>query len=1257
TQESVYTFPDLDSSAPVEAEIKEWNPHPEEPSSELLYQESMTSVPPSMLGKVDILELNPSLDVFALASIEITKSVQKSGQAAKPDPDSQAWDQFRKEVVTSIQAKLVALNAVIESVHHHILFIAFPKEASTEASALKAVKTALAIVSEVHHFHSQPIKIRVGIDLEHANLRNPIVSTTERTIAKPGGIVVSEAIYPYVEDQFDFDTVGPLKVGNQMLTFYQVLSSIPDNFHELAPVSHTPEPGQPSRPIAEYIPLEPVSEQITSVGEIYHSDVSPQETIPLVKPVKVDHPIASLNEPLVQEEEPVLDTFKPLDIYRPPIFGMIHTPRQPAYTYEAGYQALQDEIKFFLTNPTMTSGQDSPSGNGKVLSVSASRGLGKTYILDAIHMQISQSELGQHVFWLASKNYRFLQDSQLPLSLWLDWLQVSFGLGMEGNNAEDAKNTILQSLNFLYGGAVPEDVSDFFLDFLSVGALTPISMMSQSNIGRIEHYISGFLQILQSQKPVVMVIEDLQYADAASLDLLVRLLNRGVLELNVCFVISHPRDFYADGPLAEAFQKYPYKEFVIGNLTESESYAFLQEGPLQGTYDTFPPGLIQQIVSKSNGLPIYLLEVLRYLHLQGVLRIQQIVLGNNTPVEKLVLNEQYAKTVEAMILPNSVDDIIWQRLHHLSKSAFFTVQMASVIGEKFSLGVLQDLCGTPNESEFQQILKELFDQSWIVPDVVNTGRFTNGMCWDKAYESIEPQARQQYHRLVSEYLMEGNNANPRFAVHPGQIAHHSEKGGLINRSFQFWNLVGVHCAQLGSISGLNRGLFKALSLLKESQLENPVEIEIQIRENLGFLNIQEDPELALNLLQSVYQFAQSQQNFSKQVQLLGLLANCHEGVGEYHEAQIYLEKALQLIEKDQYPLEYASFLTTRLEGLFNLGKLQKGLDIIENELEPLFKHPHFSAQNLQSDPIYLNGYFSSQLIKAKIFVCQCNDKAFEVIDQMLESLHPEQFPEMFLSFHLVRCQGYLRKGQYEKCQNTLQSLMGDIQSIGSPPRLMAQWGLLAIIFYIELGNYETAQSYLDNTLEQAELAKDYLTYLMTANHSAYLAYKQNQFDEAKDTLEKTITDSCEYRFASAALMGWRFMAELDLAQGHVEEALKFSTQALEIANRSEMRNLSEVFYLTTLRSACLMGTNQSKEAGVILQEMWPTVSQTGFLPVMAEFASTIGLLYKNLASKVPTQEQSQKNSQRANEFFQKSMALWNQTGNQFQMQRVSGFVN
>ena len=283
---------------------------------------------------------------------------------------------------------------------------------------------------------------------------------------------------------------------------------------------------------------------------------------------------------------------------------------------------------------------------------------------------------------------------------------------------------------------------------------------------------------------------------------------------------------------------------------------------------------------------------------------------------------------------------------------------------------------------------------------------------------------------------------------------------------------------------------------------------------------------------------------------------------------------------------------------------------------------------------------------------QCDTTAFDVIDEALGFAKEQDLVGLDINLKLTRGQGFLMKGNYPGCQRTLQSVLGTIEALERPEKYMAQWGLLAMSSHTELGDWEDASLLIPNTLYQSEQANDYLTWMLANTYAGYIAMGSGNLEEAKQTLEKALTLSSEYRFATPSLLAWRFLAETELKLGNQSVAEEIATRALEIAEKPEYHQHYERYLLTNLRAQCLLARGEVKTTGKLLEALWPEVIQTGFTPLIARTATQIGILYQSMAVPTLKAETRQRHLTRSETFYNKAKAIWKELGNPYQVRQI-----
>ena len=249
-----------------------------------------------------------------------------------------------------------------------------------------------------------------------------------------------------------------------------------------------------------------------------------------------------------------------------------------------------------------------------------------------------------------------------------------------------------------------------------------------------------FLERLAARYPLVLVLEDIQWADDGLLDF-----------------VDHVAD-WAQGPImviatarAELFEKRPTwgggkrnaTSIYLDPLSSAEGESMLDDllpGPVQ-------PELKRTIVERSEGNPLYVEEIVRKLIDDGVLRATE------------ASRWEVAQPIGDIVLPRSVQGLIAARLDGLPDDEKEVLQDAAVLGRVFWLGAVAQLTGRP-PAEVRDALGRLRVKELVVPHDPSSFRdelefaFRHGLIRDGAYDSLPKALRADKHLGVARWAEE-----------------------------------------------------------------------------------------------------------------------------------------------------------------------------------------------------------------------------------------------------------------------------------------------------------------------------------------------------------------------------------------------------------------------------------------------------------------------------------------------------------------------
>jgi len=310
------------------------------------------------------------------------------------------------------------------------------------------------------------------------------------------------------------------------------------------------------------------------------------------------------------------------------------------------------------------------------------------------------------------------------------------------------------------------------------------------------HYLIALgklLGALAEQQPLVLVLEDIHWADPSSIELLVQLLSlsRGAAVL-FCAITRPDRE--APGwKLVSAM-----RETMGAGLTEINLRALTEKDTRQLVsnlleIEALPETARQVILAKAEGNPYFVEEVIRTLIDQGA-----ITRHNG--------GWQATRQVEQIDLPDTLQGLLLARIDRLPDEVKHTIRTASVLGRQFSLKLLGEMLkqngrgsvqGTSRVSDQSRLnhlnsLESLglLDIAQLKPELEYS--FRHAMVHEVAYQSLVKQDRRALHLAAGEAL---ERLYPeRLNEFAARLGTHFEEGGDEAKAVTYLSAAGDHAA-------------------------------------------------------------------------------------------------------------------------------------------------------------------------------------------------------------------------------------------------------------------------------------------------------------------------------------------------------------------------------------------------------------------------------------------------------------------------------
>ncbi len=295
-----------------------------------------------------------------------------------------------------------------------------------------------------------------------------------------------------------------------------------------------------------------------------------------------------------------------------------------------------------------------------------------------------------------------------------------------------------------------------------------------------------------ARAPVLVLFEDAHWSDPTSLEVLDAVIARAST-IPVLLVVTHRPDFQSPWiPSADLTMR------SLGRLGYAESAALIAR-VAEGK--TLPPGLLDQIIAKADGVPLFVEELTRFL-------LDSDRLPPSGATQEYPVNQ-------SVTIPATLRDSLMARLDRVAPAKAIA-QIGSVIGREFSYEMIRAVANLPAEdldgalaaltaSGLAVRLRDAPDAAWS---------FKHALVQDVAYASLLKGRRQELHRAIARTLEE---RHPELRdTEPELFARHTAAGGQPEAAIPYWqqaaSLSLSKMALSEAASQLNRGLELVASL-------------------------------------------------------------------------------------------------------------------------------------------------------------------------------------------------------------------------------------------------------------------------------------------------------------------------------------------------------------------------------------------------------------------------------------------------------------
>lgn len=425
-----------------------------------------------------------------------------------------------------------------------------------------------------------------------------------------------------------------------------------------------------------------------------------------------------------------------------PSVAEVHEPTAPT----EGFVGRRRELS--VLSSALRSAVD---GAGRVTLIRGEAGIGKTRLVEAALGEITLGEIGGRVEVTWGQSH----DGAGAPAYW-PWTQI-LGQLLTGRSERPTG-----SETALLAHVVPDAEG-------RLGRPPDLPEDPAAAQFLIHRAVSSMLRERAERRPQVVVIEDIHWADTASLRLL-QMIAGEIATMRLLIVATYrPEESSSNPDLQQALASIARIRSVdridVAGLSAADLTAFVAPliSSVAGSGAERAAGILH---SRTGGNPFFVSELVRLLDSEG--RLTELANGVSH---------------EPTSVPHAVNDVVRQRVDRLPTATQRLLQLVAVAGRDIDLATLelatgesaQDIMDTLDPALASLLLDEM-------PGPFGTYRFPHAIVRDAMYQMLSGARRAQLHLRIADALAERHSTNPN--IHAGELAHHYSIAAALGTSPQ-----------------------------------------------------------------------------------------------------------------------------------------------------------------------------------------------------------------------------------------------------------------------------------------------------------------------------------------------------------------------------------------------------------------------------------------------------------------------------------------
>ncbi|MEJ2281607.1 MAG: AAA family ATPase, partial [Candidatus Bathyarchaeota archaeon] len=717
-----------------------------------------------------------------------------------------------------------------------------------------------------------------------------------------------------------------------------------------------------------------------------------------------------------------------------------------------------------------------------------------------------------------------------------------------------------------------------------LGRISESAVMSpELEKDRLNEAVSQFISNFSKDRPIIIILDDLQWADSSSLNLL-HYLARGVYRYPILLIglYRELEDIESELNLVlrELNRERVSRTIKLKRFNLNETVEHIKQ--ILGQ-DEVPQDFCELIYKKTNGNPFFIEEVLKSLKNNGLIYLEK--------------NVYRVKKLSKIIFPETVKTVFEAKLNGLDADSRNLLTLASCIGNEFSVEVLSRI-SEYKKHKIIEIIDKLLELGLLKSKIVHREIrcvFSDIVIRNILYEQISPFKLKYIHSKIAEALEDVYSQN--ISEYFSELALHYLSSGIEDKALDYFLKAGNQAKHVYANDEAEFYFRSALTILKEKQAK-PHELA-KVTEILGNINKHiGNYKRSISLWNEALLLWKDMNQKEKVADLhlkISHLFWCN--IGDVKKAKEHQNYALKILEDKSQSKEIAALNADMAQMYFRIGDLKKSFSLVNKALKiakEIGAYGVIGTSNLTLGALFnLNGDYNNAIV--------CFENALEV------SLENNFLETAVYAYDNL---GWALKATREKskCLESYKKGYDLAKRIGAISALSWIGNNLSEL-YFDMGKTSQALILSEESVSFDRKTGNQINLALSLGEMGYILGILGELDKSESCLNEALEISGRINDFPAIGLTYKALGKYHINKRNFEEGQKYSEKALELAKKtgSKMHQVLAGYYL----ALCSIELNEQCKAEKQIENLLELTKEVGDKERAAYVLGLKGMLSKS----------------------------------------------